>query len=255
MTIDSLPRFILNPLLRRMARLHQTPLSRYQVRVARTPREYEEAFRLVHAVYVYQGYESVRAAPVRMTPHHLLPESTVLVAYEGEQLVGTMTVTADSAAGLPIDKEFPNEVAGLRGPTTRLVEFGALAVVERCWHSGVTTLLNMAAYHLASKHLGATHIVADMVPRGAAYFRAVYGFKPLGNLRRMHCVSATSGVAIVLDVDDVPGFFGRYHQGKMATGRSVATHFIDTPLSCVNLSAAATVTGAPIGLSVYRRCA
>jgi len=131
-------------LIRRKVRMHRAPLDRFVVRVARSTADYEHAFRLLHVADAFQGFEDLDAEQLRITPQHVLPESTVLVAYEAERLVGTLTVTLDSPAGLPNDRDYPEEMAALRRAGATLVEFGSLAIVHRCWSSGVARLLEMA---------------------------------------------------------------------------------------------------------------
>lgn len=234
MTLRSLPRFVLNPLLRHQARLHQTPLTRYHVRVARTTREYEDAFRLVHAGYVYQGLESVRASELRVTPQHMLPEAAVIVAYEGEQLVGTMTVILDSPAGLPLDKDYPVELDAMRRRGARLVEYGSFAIVERCWHSGVSTLLNIAAYRIANEIFRATHTVIGVAPHAAPFYCAVYDFTSLGRPRR-HASLHTPVAGVVQNMKLWPRFCARNYQRPLADGHPIVAYFCGLSLPCIEL--------------------
>ncbi len=166
--------------IRRKARLHETSLDRYKVRIARTLEEYEDAFALVHVAYAYIGIENVARERYRITSQHVLPEATVLVVYEGNQLVGTMTVTLDSPAGLPLEGDYPDEVAALRSHERRLVEFGSLAVVKRCYHTGVATLLSMAAVYWSINVLKATDCVIGVHPKAEPFYRALYTFSTVG---------------------------------------------------------------------------
>ena len=114
--------------------LHRTPLDRFQLRIAHTAEEYDAAFRLTQAGYVFQGIADIsRSNEHRIAPQHLLPESLVIVAYEATSLLAPMTVFADSPAGLPLEKEYPEALDALRGAGHTLVEWGALAIVRRCW--------------------------------------------------------------------------------------------------------------------------
>jgi hypothetical protein len=228
------PKFLLDPLIRHKARLHDVPLDRYTVRVATTAQEYEDAFRLLQVAFIVQGYESVRARPFRITRHHVLPEATVLVAYEGNRLVGTMTLTLDSPAGLPmVERHYGAAVAALRRDGVRLSEWGSLAVLAPCVGTGVTLLLNMAAYRHSCHQLGATHALVEVHPRGLALYRALFGFEPIGPVVP-HGELQVDIVGLALDLYGARDFVRRRFNKPMSTGKSVFEHFMDPP-ACVQL--------------------
>lgn len=179
-----LPKFIMDTLIRRKkARFEALPFDRVSVRIARTEQEYEDAFRLVQVAYAYEGIEDVGRSILRMTNQHVLPEAIVLVAYEGQQLVGTMTLTLDSPARLPLDRDYPEEVAELRREEHRLAEVGSFAVVKRCWGNGTAQLLAMAAMRLAFRFFDVSKVCIGVHPKVTSFYRAVWGFSPLGGAR------------------------------------------------------------------------
>ncbi len=175
-----LPSFIVDPWIRRKAHLASIDLRRFQIRLARNAKEYEDAFRLIHLAYAYQGIEPLRRIDLRMTEQHVLSEAVVLVAYEGQQLVGTISVTKDSPAGLPLDKEYGDEIAALRRAGAQISEIGSLAIVRRCWHSGLMALLGLAAARVCFRIHGSTHNVIGVHPKAAAVYRAMWNFHLLG---------------------------------------------------------------------------
>lgn len=221
-----LPRFIADPIIRRKARLHAIDPSRFQIRVARTAAEYRDAFRLVHIGYVYQGIEPIRAPDLRITEQHVLPEATVLVAYEGTQLVGTVSITKDSPAGLPIDKDYPQELAELRRAGAQLSEVGSLAIVRRCWHSGLTPLLGMAAGRFGFRVLKSTHQVIGVHPKAAAYYRAIWNFHPLGEPRH-HAELHAPVVGLIHERSAVQAHMSRYHRRPIHGETLPVDYFFD----------------------------
>lgn len=206
----------------------------YRVRIARTVADYQDAFRLLYVAYVYQGIEPIRGVEMRIIPHHVLPEATVFVAHEGDALVGTMTVTLDSPAGLPLDNDYPEALAELRGQGARIVEFGALAVVRRCWHTGVTTLLNMAAHWFSNETLGATHCVCGIHPKTAPFYSALYAFEPLG-APRPHAELSAPVLGMVHRLDEVRCHLRRRFRKPMITGLSPAEHFTEHLPNCIHM--------------------
>lgn len=229
---SGLTRALVDSQIRKRMALHETPLGRYQVRIARTADEYRDAFALVHVAYAYLGIESVRKAELRITPQHLLPEATVLVAYDGEQPVGTMTVTVDSPAGLPLDGDYPAELDQLRAAGRKLVDYGSLSVVHRCRHTGVPALLAMAANCVALAH-GGDHLVIGVHPRAAAYYHAVYAFAVTGEPQQHQKLAApVCGLEVRMDrsIEHLTRTAARPSAAGMPTWR----HFVDCPPSCVD---------------------
>ncbi len=229
-----LPAFILDPLIRRKMRLAETPLDRFRVRIARTTAEYQDAFRLLHVAYVFQGIESIGDHEMRITPQHVLPESTVFVAYEGKKIVGTMTVTLDSPSGLPLDKDYPEHLAALRQKGARLVEFGSLAVVQRCWHSGVTNLLNIAAHQWSRNVCHATHCVVGTHPRAHPVYRAAYAFRRLGRAR-LHAELNAPVLGMVYNLKKTERHIARHYKKLMGSGLRPIEHFRGAALACIEI--------------------
>lgn len=229
-----LPAWLLDPIIRRKVAFERIPIDRFRVRVARTTRDYEGAFRLVHAAYVFMGIETLSMDGMRVVPQHLLPESTVFVAYEGEALIATMTVIEDSPAGLPLAKEYGEPIARLRGQGAKLVEFASLAVVQRYWRSGVTQLLSMAAYNFAYNHRGATHTVVGINPRAAPFYRAMFQFTELGSSHE-HTALRAPVVGLVQDMNRAQGFVRSKFPKRMATGKTPFEHFMHEPPPCIQM--------------------
>ncbi|MBW2527188.1 MAG: hypothetical protein JRI23_23605 [Deltaproteobacteria bacterium] len=220
--------------IRKRLKLCETPLDRYQVRIARTAEEYRDAFALVHVAYAYLGIESVRKTALRITPQHLLPEATVFIAYEGDQPVGTMTVTIDSPAGLPLDGDYPAELDRLRAEGLKLVEYGSLSVVHRCRHTGVPVLLAMAANCWAHAR-GGDQLVIGVHPRAAAYYRALYAFSLMGQPQR-HQKLAAPVCGLTVPIERSIDHLRRTAAGLSAEGIPTWRHFVDCPPSCVDLT-------------------
>jgi hypothetical protein len=236
--LPRLPRFLADHLLRQKLRMEHTPLDAFRVRLARTADDYEGVFRLVQATYVATGIADVLESTLRITPQHVLPEAYVLMAHEGERLVGTMTVTLDSPALLPLDKDYPDELDALRAAGGRLCELGSLAIVERCRHRGVMNLLSMAAFTLATSKLEASHVVIGVNPRAFDHFRATYQFAHLGQAKR-HAQLVAPVVGLVTDLGTLQAFLRRVYPTPLATGTQVADHFFGAALPCIDLPAGA----------------
>ena len=229
-----LPHALRDRLIRRALPMDQLPLDRFSIRVARTAAEYRDAFQLVYSAYLYEGYESAIPYGMRITEQHVLPESTVLVAYEGERIVGTMTIVEDSRAGLPLQQEYPQVVDDLRAGDAHLVEYTSLTVVKRLWAKGIPQLLALAAGNMVINHLAATHVLAGVNPKAVDVYRALYGFAPIGEAKT-HTKLTAPVAGMVLDLERADRHIRRWYKRPMSTGRRPYDHFRYAPPSCVAL--------------------
>jgi hypothetical protein len=216
-------------------RLYATPFDRFRVSVARSSSDYREAFRLVQIAYAWLGIDGVSGPTMRITPQHVLPEATVFIARDEKgRLVGTMTVTLDSDAALPLDNDYPEALAELRAPGRRLAEYGSLAVIQRCKHAGVTTLLAMAANAFSLEVLKATHVVMGVHPKVAPLYRAIYDFSPLGKARS-HAALEAPVQGMVQELETLEAFLRRHFCRLSEEGVPFYRHYFDALPRCVQL--------------------
>ncbi len=220
--------------MRARIRPHEVSLDRYRVIVARQTQDYEDAFRLLHVAYAYQGIEDVRASKMRITAQHVLPEATVFVAYEGERCVGTMTVTCDSPAGLPLDKDYSANLDALRDRGSKLAECGSLAVVQRCEGKGVSQLLAMTGFNWSVTKLRATDMVIGVNPKAINYFRALYGFRPFARIQQ-HANLHAPVVGLHVAFSDVVRHAKRHLAKPCADGIPLAEYLCGKLPSCVQI--------------------
>jgi GNAT superfamily N-acetyltransferase len=223
-----LSRVVVDPVVRRKAGFYRVDADRFQVRIAQTVEQYEQAFRLVRASYIAQGLEPLGADDLRVVDHHMLPETTVLVAYERGQAVGSMSLTCDSEAGLPLDRSYPEDLAALRRRGARLAEIGCFAVVDRCRGSGVAQLLSLAATRVAFEMGGASHIVVGVHPKATPFFRAVWGFEAFGPAMRHPSIDGAQQ-GLVVDLGHTRRHLRRHFPKAMPTGFRAEQHAFDGP--------------------------
>ena len=222
--------------IRAKAAVHETPLDRFRVCVARDVTQYEDAFHLLHIAFAYQGIENVRSNKMRITPQHVLPEATVLVAYEKDQCVGTMTVTLDSPAGLPLEHDYAEPIEMLREQEAGIVEYGSLAVVRRCWSAGVTVLLNIAATYWSVNMLQATDIVMGVNPKAAPVYRAMYAFRPLGGSKD-HASLVAPVIGMTTHLPHVREYTRKHFRTPLASGLTLTEHMWEKLPECIEIPA------------------
>ena len=185
---------------------------------------------MLHDSYVGRGLQPTGSAQLRVTPQHLLAESMVFVACEAGEVVGTVTITGDSPVHLPLDKDYPEPIARLRGSGARLAEIGSLAVHRRHRHRHLATALGALSLSGCEHVLGATHVVIGINPSVESYYRAVWGFGRLGAPRH-HAELYAPVVGMQVRREGLAErFFARRYSRRRIDGRPVAS--LMEPWSC-----------------------
>jgi GNAT superfamily N-acetyltransferase len=224
MGIDADSRHARHELIRARARVHQVPPDAFRVRLAQDAEELRAAFTLLHEAYAERGLEPVGDRKMRITPHHVLQESLVFVAYEGDRPVGTITVTGDSPAGLPLDKDYPAELDRLRDADARLAEIGSLAVLKPWRHTGVTFLLSMTAHWACHTLFRATHTAIGVNPSAEGFYAAIHGFTRLGE-PQPHAELTAPVIGLVQETGAGRDHYARHHREPMPHGRRIHEEF------------------------------
>ena len=96
-------------------------------KVAETRSERKKAFRLVYEVYHKAGLMAENHSEMRVTPHHLLESTDVLVARHENEVLFTISSIRDGALGLPVESIFPGEVDAMRRDGLNLAEVSCVA--------------------------------------------------------------------------------------------------------------------------------
>lgn len=124
--VKLLPRSIRFEVFRSHLNLPSGQLGHVEFKIANTRSEFEQAFALLHDSYVAAGFMDPAKSGFRVTPHHLLPTTTTLIAKDGVRVVATVALVRDSLIGLPIDAIF--NLRALRQNGDRLGEVSSLAI-------------------------------------------------------------------------------------------------------------------------------
>lgn len=176
--VEVLPRALRNPLVRRRTHFDPGLLQGVEVALARTEEEYLAAFRVVHDAYVGRGWIQPEPSGLWVTPHHVLPESTILVLRRHGETLGSVALIEDSSVGLPIDHTFGDETRALRAPDRHLVEFGSLAVSPHLRGVGLALTMVISAWRYARHRLSATDMVIAVSASMGPYYDALFEFRP-----------------------------------------------------------------------------
>ena len=167
-----------------------TDLQEFRIRMANMHGTREAASLLLKKMYSWRGY-SIEPAGVQG------PDKLMLTADTGGKTVGTMSLCFDSAAGLPADDNFRDELDALRAQNRRLCEPSRLAID---WYTPkrVFAALMHISHIYSHKILGYTDYVIEVNPRHAVFYKRTLGFRELAGERM--CTRANAP-AVLLRLD------------------------------------------------------
>jgi hypothetical protein len=177
----------------------------FEVKIASSSDEFEQAFLLLALKYQAKGYENSGAKLFRFTPFHVLPETITIVAMEGTRVAATLSMVPDtSLLGLPMESIYPEEVAGFRREGRRMAEATSLAddgLGPREFIRVFEAMIQlMKQYHL---RIGGDTWLAAVNPRHSAFYRKVIGAVPFGDRRSYPSVANAPAEAYIADVPGI----------------------------------------------------
>lgn len=148
--------------------------------------QFQDAYRLMHDVYVREGCFFADPSGIRLSPFDALPSTAVFFAEREEEIVGAQRAVIDSQdLGLPADAVFKTELDGLRAQGRKIGEMSAEAIVPM-FHMGPTPTELLRCVYAYALHEDCHDLVA-VVPPGRAHFYMLMGFSIISDIR-------TSGV-------------------------------------------------------------
>lgn len=141
-----------------------------------------QAYRLVHAVFLAEGFLHAEPAGIRLRIYETAPETATFVAKVGDRVIGVLSVVGDSDSfGLPSDGAFKPELDTLRRSGRRLCEMTNQVVEAGFRNSGVPTeLMRCAGAHCIQA--GYNECVVSISP-GHHGFYHLLGFRQIGAKR------------------------------------------------------------------------
>ena len=200
--LSMLPRPIQAAILRRRVRFDERDLVGIRAEVVTTADDALAAARLVHDAYARRKVTKPHPSRVRVARTQLLPATFVIVAKDGDRVIGTVALQTDSPFGLELDGDFGAHLAPLRARGRVLAEVGALAVDPAYRRTGVFHLLNRAMFSVAEA-VGVDDLVIAIGSFAAELYRAVLCFDVLGTLPSYGKIDAKDPVtALRLPLDE-----------------------------------------------------
>lgn len=169
------------------------------IKIASTRAEREAAFRLVYQRYLGSGLCTPNPYEMRVTPHHLLPTTTIFVAVYRGEVIFAVSLIGDGSQGVPMQSVFPDEIESLR---TRGVRFGEISCLADRRRSLVRFLpLFVRVTHLmfqfATRQDDYEFVIA-VHPKHGRFYERFFGFRPMGEVRPYQSVRNNPAAAYSL---------------------------------------------------------
>jgi hypothetical protein len=175
---------------------------------------------LVKRMYAQRGYTT------SSLPDHSNPNRITLLASDGGDAIGTISINFDSPNRLLVDELFAAEVRQLRDEGFTLCEFIKLAVDGVVQSKKVLASLMDAAFLCAREVKRCDKALIEVNPRHVRFYESMLGFKVLTRDRMNHRVNAPA-VLMSLDLDFADEQVEEaHHADPMAAGgkRSLYCH-------------------------------
>jgi hypothetical protein len=175
-----------------------------EFKVADSPTERRDAFRLVYDQYLAAGLAPPNSHRVRVTPFHLLPTTHVFVAYERGGIVATMSLVGDGVLGLPMESVYGEEVMRRRMEGLRISEVSCLAdrLHDRRNFLSIFCGLSRVLAQFARRQ-GYHQLLVVCHPKHSAFYRRYLGFEMIGSIAQCPHVQNKPAVPLCLDFDFV----------------------------------------------------
>lgn len=174
-----------------------------RVKVASTPDEWEQAYRLVTTRYKEKGYADPRADELHFTAHHALPDTVTFVAKEEDRVLATVSLVPDNTVlGFPMEIVYGDEIAQLRRMGHRLNEVTCLADTDlspREFLPVFMQLCRLLVQYTASQ--GSNEWIIEVNPRHVAFYKKIWGFVPIGPRRACPHVQGAPAEAFYMNID------------------------------------------------------
>jgi hypothetical protein len=187
------------------------------IRLADCEGQRNRANMLLNRMYSWRGYGSNHALPTA-------PNCVTFTASSGDDVIGTLTLTVDSAAGLAADRTFPDEMDKFRkAPGAKLCELTKFAFDTSSPARPRLAALFHIIFIYGSMHYDCTDLFIEVNPRHVRFYEAMLGFTRVGPTRTNGEVGAPSQL-MWLNVGDIRRQIDR-HAGSGASSRSLYAHF------------------------------
>lgn len=158
--------------------------SKYTVKMVETPSEYFGALKLLHDSYVVKGLMDPDPRGIRITPHHLLPETHIMIVKSGDEIIGTGTIVHEHQVPFPSYKVYTEEIKKLIDRNHNLIELSSLAVHPdyRKKNNMIQILISKYYAHFVNQLYQHPYHICTAHPKALLFYRLMFNLQQSGNI-------------------------------------------------------------------------
>lgn len=166
---------------------------KFKFRLATTEGSFDSASLLVERMYSWRGY--VTGAGIQHAPNRV-----TLLAFQDDEIVGTLTLGLDSEEKLSVDEMYQDKIDELRAQNRKVCELTKLAVDQSIRSKRVlAALFHLSFIYGRNIHSG-TDFVIEVNPRHVLFYKRMLGFEQFGEQKTCPRVNAPA-VLLRLELD------------------------------------------------------
>jgi hypothetical protein len=151
-------------------------------KVATTLAEVTAAWNIVYRQYLNSFLIDPNPFSVFTFPEYVSNDSVIILGQQENKAICSLSGVIDSENGLPLDRQYKNELDQLRKGGNKLIELGLLADIRETNNlkSIVELMSAVAKFGVFSKHLD---FVIGVNPRRVEFFKRIFGCEVIGDLK------------------------------------------------------------------------
>jgi len=191
---------------------------RMTIRLADCDGHRNRANMLLNRMYSWRGYGANHELPSA-------PNCITFTATSQDDVIGTLTLTVDSAGGLAADRTFRDEIESFRhAPGARLCELTKFAFDTSSPARPRLAALFHIIFIYGSMHYDCTDLFIEVNPRHRRFYEIMLGFTCVGPPRTNASVNAPAQL-MWLNVGAIRQNIDKYAGNESAAAHSLYAHF------------------------------
>ncbi|WP_239373752.1 GNAT family N-acetyltransferase [Snodgrassella gandavensis] len=180
-----------------------------KIKFASTSDEFFEAMWLIHREYVCKGLIISEQKQPYFSLYLIIPNNRLLIALDGERIIGTISLIKDSPIGVPMDNVHMNETVFLRKKGVKFAEIGSFAIDSEYQHQGIALLLYKAIFSYICQYKNIEYILAAVHPRVAKIYKNLFKFEQVGEIQEYSTLNNAQSVPLQLNTANTIEFIKR----------------------------------------------
>ena len=203
-------------------------------RIAQTKEELEQAFSIVHDMYVKELYMDKQPHGMRISLYYSLPFTTTFVGVKDDKVIVACTLFLDSTYGLPMDDLYVKELELLRKNHRLIAEIGAFAVRPgyKNISANIVMHLQKMIFHYTLKYFNLDDLTITINPKHRMYYQYVMLFDQIGDEKMYQKVNGNPAIAMHLNLRTAERAF-RESYGNLPFERNIHHFFYQSKSNCI----------------------